>query len=101
MKKIGLTGTIGSGKSVVSTIFSILGIPVYHADEESRKFLADPEVRVKIRELFGDAIFSAAGEVDRSALAKVVFADGNALQSLTSILHPRVLDDYLRWCGSF
>jgi dephospho-CoA kinase len=101
MKKIGLTGNIGSGKSVVSEIFSILDIPVYHADEESKKFLADPEVKVTLRKIFGEMIFSRDGNVDRTALAKLVFADSNALESLNSIMHPRVLEDYLKWCESF
>ena len=48
MRKVGLTGNIGSGKSLVSEIFSILGIPVYHADLESKKFLSDPVVKEKL-----------------------------------------------------
>lgn len=98
MRRIGLTGNIGSGKSIVSEIFSILGIPVYHADEQSRKFLMEPEVKARLRELFGEAIFPSGNEVDRRELAKIVFTDVRSLKSLNSILHPLVLDDYKKWC---
>ena len=58
MLKIGLTGNIGSGKTVVSAVFSTLGIPVYHADEESKKFLDDPYVKNEIMKHFGYGILS-------------------------------------------
>ena len=101
MKKVGLTGNIGSGKSVVSQIFSIFGIPVYHADEESKKFLSDPLVKEKILSSFGYKVLSATGEIDRRILSNLVFADKNALTTLKSILHPLVIDDFTHWCESY
>jgi dephospho-CoA kinase len=101
MLKVGLTGNIGSGKSLVSEIFSIYGVPVYHADKESKKFLDDPTVKGKILRLFGEEVISGSGEIDRSALAAVVFSDQKALTELDSILHPMVIDDFTHWCGTF
>lgn len=101
MRKVGLTGNIGSGKSLVSEIFSILGIPVYHADQESKKFLADPVVKEKILTLFGKGVFSESSEIDRTALATRVFSDDKALADLDSILHPMVLHDFTQWCKAF
>ncbi|HNY02282.1 MAG TPA: dephospho-CoA kinase [Bacteroidales bacterium] len=94
--RIGLTGNIGSGKSTVSHIFSTLGIPVYHADDESKKLLADPDVASEIVHRFGPGIL-AGGSVDRKALAAIVFSDSASLRALNAILHPRVKQDFREW----
>ena len=65
MLKVGLTGNLGSGKSVVAKIFSILTIPVYYADDVSKTFLSDKIVQEKIRRTFGPDVFSDTMEVDR------------------------------------
>jgi len=101
MLKVGLTGNIGSGKSLVSEIFSIYGVPVYHADQESKKFLSDPIVKEKILSLFGEEVLSTSGEIDRGALATIVFSDKKVLATLNSILHPMVIDDFTHWCEAF
>ncbi|MCX6248631.1 MAG: dephospho-CoA kinase [Bacteroidetes bacterium] len=97
MLTVGLTGNIGSGKSLVSEIFSTFGVPVYHADQESKKFLAAPQVRTKIIERFGEKTVSPSGEIDRTELAKIVFSDEKALLALNSILHPLVIGDFWEW----
>jgi dephospho-CoA kinase len=101
MLKVGLTGNIGSGKSLVAEMFSIFGVPVYHADQESRKFLGDPFVKEKILSLFGENVLTTTGEIDRRALATIVFSDEKALMTLDSILHPMVIDDFMHWCEKF
>ena len=101
MLKVGLTGNIGSGKSLVSEVFSIYGIPVYHADQESKKFLVDPFVKEKILSLFGEKVLSVSGEIDRGELATIVFSDKKALAALDSILHPMVINDFTHWCEAF
>ena len=97
MMKIGLTGNIGSGKTMVSGIFSTLGIPVYHADEESKKFLDDPAVKNEILKQFGYGILTNSQEINRRSLASIVFTDPIALHVLNSILHPRVMVDFRHW----
>ena len=100
MLKVGLTGNIGSGKSTVARVFSILKVPVYHADEESKRFLHDPSVIENIRKTFGRSFETPAGEVDREALGALVFADSQRLSQLTHILHPLVIEDFRKWCLS-
>jgi dephospho-CoA kinase len=101
MLKVGLTGNIGSGKSLVSEVFSIYGVPVYHADQESKKFLGDPAVKEKILSIFGEKVLATSGEIDRGALATIVFSDEKALAALDVILHPMVILDFTQWCESF
>jgi dephospho-CoA kinase len=101
MLKVGLTGNIGSGKSIISKIFSIYGVPVYHADQESGKFLSDPFVKEKIVSFFGETILNTTGEIDKHSLADSVFSDKEKLMKLNSILHPLVVSDFLNWCRTF
>lgn len=97
MLKVGLTGNIGSGKSLVADIFKTIGIPVYHADEESKKFLDDPFVKNEVIRKFGYGVLSNNREIEKRVLASLVFSDPEALQLLTSILHPRVKRDFIDW----
>ena len=97
MKRIGLTGNIGSGKSTVSKVFSVLGIPVFHADEESKQLLDDPEIKDKIRKVFGDDVFTSINRIDKKSLANVVFSDPSSLSELNGILHPMVIRRFLKW----
>ncbi len=97
MLKIGLTGNIGSGKTLVSGVFSTLGIPVYHADDESKKFLEDQAVRNEIVRNFGYGILTSNHEINKRSLATIVFTDANALKQLNSILHPKVMRDFHSW----
>jgi len=99
MLRIGLTGNIGSGKTIVSSVFSALGVPVYHADEESKKFLFHPEIRKQITRRFGVGILEQNGEIARRSLASVVFSDKDALKWLNSLLHPLVREDFRRWAS--
>jgi dephospho-CoA kinase len=97
MLKIGLTGNIGSGKSVISGIFSSLGIPVYVADDVSKKFLDAPGVKNEIIKHFGYGILTNDHEINRRSLASIVFTDEKALLLLNSILHPRIKQDFRNW----
>jgi dephospho-CoA kinase len=97
MLHVGLTGNIGSGKSTVAGIFSVLGIPVYHADMESKKILAMPEVEEVVISSLGHSILGEGNRIDRKALANLVFNDPEALATLNGILHPLVLKDAMEW----
>lgn len=99
MLKVGLTGNIGSGKSTVSEIFSALGIPVFHADEASKKFLDHPSVMQEVASLFGQKVLSESGCINKRALATVVFNNPEALSSLNAILHPLVMQHARDWAG--
>jgi dephospho-CoA kinase len=99
MLKVGLTGNIGSGKSTVSLIFSALGIPVYHADEESKKFLGYQNVIQDVASRFGQGILSESGAIKKKVLASIVFNDPAALADLTAILHPLVRAEAREWAS--
>jgi dephospho-CoA kinase len=97
MLKIGLTGAIGSGKTTVARLFSLLGVPVYEADAEAKRLLASDETLQRaVRERFGDAVF-AGGRPVPERLAAHVFDDERALRELNAMVHPAVAADFLRW----
>lgn len=98
MIKVGLTGNIGSGKSLVAGIFEVLGVPVYHADAEAKRMLEDPVIIGEVTALFGDGVL-AEGQIDRKKLATIVFNDKIALDKLNGIVHPYVRKDLERWIG--
>jgi dephospho-CoA kinase len=101
MKKplqIGLTGAIGSGKTTVAKIFEALGIPVYYSDDRSKNILQNNTlVKNKIVQQWGNSVLDAQGNIDRKALASLVFAQAADLQKLNAILHPLVAADYQLW----
>ncbi len=96
MLKIGLTGNIGSGKSVCSRIFALLGIPVYNADIEAKKLYYNDVIKAKVVNAFGDNIITS-GEIDKIKLAQLVFNDKLALEILNNIIHPEVKNDFNNW----
>ena len=87
---IGIVGGIGSGKTTVSDELVRLGCAVIDADAIGHKLLDDPDVLGELRQRWGDEIFTGAGEVDRAALAEIVFASRDDLDALNGILHPRI-----------
>jgi dephospho-CoA kinase len=100
MLKVGLTGNLGSGKSLIAKIFRILSVPIYNADDISKSFLSDKIVQDKIRNVFGQEVFSSSDEIDRRTLGNVVFSDVKKLNTLNAILHPLVMDNFRSWCNS-
>ena len=88
---IGLTGGIGSGKSAAASLFGKLGAPVIDADVIARQLVAaDKPALAEIARTFGAHVLTAAGELDRGALRRIVFADNAARSRLEAILHPRI-----------
>lgn len=88
---LGLTGSLGSGKSTVSSMFRSLGVPTICADELAREVTARQHPALQeIVEAFGPGILTDSGELDRAALAAIVFRDPEARARLESIVHPRV-----------
>ena len=96
--KIGITGNIGSGKTIVSQIFRTMGIPVYDCDTEAKRLMhSDKHIRHKITEAFGKECYTAKKILDRRHLASIIFGDTVALQKINSIVHPRVKEDFEEW----
>ncbi|TAH43769.1 MAG: dephospho-CoA kinase [Bacteroidetes bacterium] len=98
MKIIGITGGIGSGKSVVCAIFRTLGVPVYDADQEAKKLYDKyPELLEKIKTEVSDEVFDRNGKLDKKKMAEIVFSDTEKLKLLNSFVHPVVRKDFLKW----
>ena len=95
--KIGITGGIGSGKSTVAKIFAVLGVPVYYADDASKRIMnTDPDVIQSIIKHFGAQAY-INGVLDRSFLAAQVFNDKAKLELLNSLVHPATIRDADAW----
>jgi dephospho-CoA kinase len=99
MLKIGITGSIGSGKSTVTRIFAELGVPAYIADIRAKELMTESaEVRKALIQSFGEETFFNSGELNRMYLATLVFQNKAQLQQLNSIVHPAVFKDFDAWC---
>ena len=99
MLKIGITGGIGSGKSTVCRVFSVMGIPVFEADKVARKLMdTDEEIHEKLVRLFGAAVYLPDQTVNRKYLAGIVFKDPSLLAKLNEIIHPVVRKTFFDWC---
>ena len=98
-KMIGLTGGIGSGKSVVAKVFATLGIPVFNADNEAKHIMqTSPVIKAKLIEQFGSDIYNDFG-LDKEKLATIVFNDPFQLQLLNAIVHPLTIQAAKDWAA--
>lgn len=95
-KIIGLTGGIGSGKTIVARYIEALGIPVYIADDEARKIVETDEVLDLIRNEFGEEVIDNQ-KLNREKLAQLVFANSEKLDKLNKIIHPLVKKHFDHW----
>ncbi|MCC2545812.1 dephospho-CoA kinase [Hymenobacter sp. BT175] len=98
MLRIGITGGIGSGKTVVCRLFQTLGVPVYDADTRAKWVMAHrPALRTELQNEFGPETFDAAGQLNRTYLAQVAFRDPARLARLNALVHPHVGLDFEEW----
>ncbi|MCG8310390.1 MAG: dephospho-CoA kinase [Cytophagales bacterium] len=96
--KVGITGGIGSGKTVVCKMFNLLGVPVYDADRLAKVIMVEnTEVVESIISAFGQKAYFEDGKVNRNYLASEVFGDAEKLRLLNSIVHPAVAIDFELW----
>jgi len=98
MIRLGLTGGIGSGKSLVAAIFRSLGVPVFEADRAAHQALQQKSTRDQLLQHFGDSVIDASGSVNRKILASIVFTDESKLSILNALIHPRVKSAFDEWC---
>ena len=97
MLKVGLTGGIASGKSTVSEVFARLGAKVLDADKVSREVvLPGQPAWLKLQQAFGPEFFFPDGELNRSKLRRLVFADPEERSKLNAIVHPEVMKEINR-----
>ncbi len=101
MKRIALTGGIGSGKSVVARIFKLsCRADIYDSDSHAKELMeSDKQLTDAIKAEFGEAIYTC-GKLNRTALAECVFGNEMALAKLNSLVHPAVMCDFKRWANN-
>jgi dephospho-CoA kinase len=97
MTTIGLTGGIGSGKSTVASLFIAYGIPVYMADDASKRLVnTSPCLRSQLTDLLGHDIYGREG-LNRRMMASLIFNDTHLLEKVNALIHPEVATDFDRW----
>jgi len=96
--QVGVTGGIGSGKSLVCNIFSQLGVPVYDADSHAKGLMTTDGILIsQIKKEFGDLSYNPDGSLNRKYLGEHVFLNEEKLKKLNELVHPRVAANYLNW----
>ncbi len=99
--KVGITGGIGAGKSIVCKVFKLLGTAIYDADQRAKELMQEsPIVKQNIKDQFGHASYESSGKINRSFLAKEVFSDEKKLEILNGIVHPAVDLDFINWVSN-
>jgi len=95
--KLGVTGGIGSGKTTVCKVFSVLGIPVFSADDEAKRIQeSDRDLQLKINSFAGRDLFPE-GKLDRTELARLIFSNKELLEKVNSVVHPAVFQVFREW----
>lgn len=100
MKRVAITGNIGSGKSWVCELWSKkLAIPVYNSDFAAKQMYFLPEVREKLVRRFGKDFYLSEKELNRKLIADLIFSDEKAQCDLEAILYPALFVDFAQWMG--
>jgi len=98
MKKIGITGGIGSGKTYISNIFKSLGIPLFNSDIEAKRLMNSSKKLIsQIKKEFGEDIYTNEN-FNKEKLSSIVFSNSDKLQKLNSLVHPIVKEEFNNWC---
>lgn len=98
MKRIGITGNIGSGKSLVCKIFNHLGINTFFSDEETKKLYLLPDIKDQILNYFNDEVYFKDGSLNKKLLSYHLFRNHKALQFIEEILYPKLNATFDKWC---
>ena len=97
MKKIGLTGNIGSGKTTVGKIFETLGVPIFNADGEAKKLMSVNPLKNQLIETFGQAVFQE-GHLNKKYLSTIIFNEPDKRRLINQLVHPQVQFHFEKWC---
>jgi dephospho-CoA kinase len=96
MKRIGIGGGIGSGKTDIAKAFETLDIPVYYADTEAKKLMETEHIRKNISQVFDTSLF-INGKLDKAKMSELIFNDTEARHTINKIVHPAVYNDFNLW----
>lgn len=98
MIRLGITGGIGSGKSVVSRLLRIMDVPVYDSDTESKRLtVQDATIRQQLIDWVGPSVYLADGSLNKPYFASCVFSSSENVTKANAIIHPVVKRDFLEW----
>lgn len=98
--KLAITGSIGSGKSVVSRMMNVLGVPVYDCDINAKRLMTDDEFIVsELKRMFGDECYEDDGTLNRQYIASRIFTDKENIKRVNSLVHPVVKRDFEEWAA--
>ena len=97
MKRIGITGGIGAGKSLVAEIIKAMGYPVYNSDERAKELTeSNPKIKEGLIYLFGEEIYQN-DTLNKFALAQAIFSDDSLREKVNALIHPIVREDFNLW----
>ena len=91
---IGLTGGIGSGKTIVARLFETMGCIIYNSDERAKELYFNKDIKQQVITLLGKEAYINDIELNKSYIAEVIFSDKHKLQHLNAIIHPAVKQDF-------
>ena len=96
--KLAITGGIGCGKSVVSHILEVMGVPVYNCDGRAKEIMVTDAGIIKgLKRMFGDSCYNSDGSLDKAYLASRIFTDDNNIERVNALVHPLVKEDFKSW----
>ena len=99
--RLAITGGIGCGKSVVSHILEVMGVPVYDCDSKAKEIMVTDATIVKgLKRMFGESCYNGDGTLDKVYLASRIFTDDNNIERVNALVHPAVKKDFDRWAAS-
>ena len=97
MKRIGITGGIGAGKSLVAEIIKAMDYPVYNSDERAKELTdSNPKIKEGLIHLFGEEIYQN-DKLNKFALAQAIFSDESLREKVNALIHPIVREDFNLW----
>ena len=99
MKRIGITGNIGSGKSLVCKIFCQLGINTFYSDEETKKLYFIPEIKERMLDYFKDDVYFHDGTLNKKLLSYHLFKNPKALLFIEELLYTQLNKTFDEWCS--
>jgi dephospho-CoA kinase len=99
MKKVAITGNIGSGKSWVCQLFQRIGIPVFNSDEEAKRLYDRDDIREAMKARFGEDVYFDDGSVNRKRVADIIFNDAESMHQVEQLLYPALNAYFEEWAN--